>query len=195
MKTALVCALIRCAERWCKVCLYLTRRRAIFCCFCYCQILLYELSAFGLQDPRDVRYKQPSGSSLSSLRESLDNILRPSSTYTTVLGNVEILLKTVTPCSVPLLLVFEFIRKVVDEELAKQSILRAIADGTSDLSFLKSSRSSSAAASRVTTASREEAFLRGLSEQERRYLLDMQMTINLAVDDVLEAFEVDGDGE
>jgi hypothetical protein len=158
--------------------------------------LLYELSAFGLQDSQDTKYKKMSGSSLNNLKECLENIKRPSSTYTAEFGHIESLLKTVTPCSVPIILAFEFMRRVIDEELAKQSIFSAIEDGTNeDLQFLKSSRTSTATGSRVNTAAaREDAYLRGLPPEERQYLLDMQMTINLAVDDVLEAFEVEGEG-
>jgi len=156
---------------------------------CAYQILIYELSAFGLQNKLDNKYKKLSPASLANLKECLDNIKRPSSTYTTEFSDIEALMTRVTPCSVPLLIALEFTRKVIDEELARQSIYTAIANGThEDLQFLKSSRASTAA-SRVSTASREEAFLKGLPADERRYLQDMQMTINLAVDDVLEAFE------
>jgi hypothetical protein len=158
--------------------------------------LIYELSAFGLQKSHDKKYKKLSPSSLANLKECLDNIKRQSCTYTSEFGNIETLLKRVAPCSVPLLMALEFSRKIIDEELSRQAIYAAIAEGThEDLQYLKSSRSSTAASSRIGTAAREDAFLRGLPADERQYLLDMQMTINLAVDDVLEAFENEGDGK
>ena len=135
-----------------------------------------------------------SGNSLNNFKECLENIKRPSSSYTKEFGNVEVLLKGIVPASIPIVLTLEFLRKLIDEELAKQSIFTAIESGKAEeLGFLKSSRTSTAASSRLNTAAREDAFLRGLPEDERRYLLDMQMSINLAVDDVLEALEVEGE--
>lgn len=130
-------------------------------------------------------------SSLNNLKDCLNNIKRQSSSYTTEFSNIEVLLKRVTPCSVPIIMALEFARKIIDEELARQSIFDDIANGThEDLQYLKSSRVTSASGSRAGTAAREDAFLKSLPPDERQYLLDMQMTINLAVDDVLEAFDV-----
>lgn len=151
----------------------------------------------GLKENTDIKYPKLSGNSLNNFKECLDNIKKQSSTYTTEFSNIESLLKHVAPCSVPIILAFEFIRKVIDEELAKQSIYSAIENGTNeDLQYLKSSRTSTAVGSRATTAgAREDAYLRSLPPEERQYLLDMQMTLNLAVDDVLEAFEIEGEGK
>lgn len=93
------------------------------------------------------------------------------------------------PCTVPLVIALEFIRKIYDEEISKHGLLAGIRDGEDkELNFLKVLPTMKKAIKILTNkekkALKEEEYLKSLPEEEREYLLDMRLILNDKIEEI-----------
>jgi hypothetical protein len=132
-----------------------------------------------------------------SLESRLQAILLPAEKYPAVASDPSYLLRHLLPCTVPLVVSLEFIRRIHDEEITKHALLAGISEsGDPNLSFLKALPMVKKAIKILTReqkrAQREEELLKSLPEEEREYLLDMRLIINDQIQELTEVINQEG---
>jgi hypothetical protein len=138
----------------------------------------------------------------TSFESKLQSILLPSEKYPSLTSDPEYLLHHLLPCTIPLVVALEFLRKLFDEEIGKHGLLAGAGAEGSDpiLSFLKVlpvlKKAIKVLTSTQKKALKEEEYLNSISEKEKEYLLDMRIILKNRYEEIFEILEQESvDGE
>lgn len=132
-----------------------------------------------------------------AFEDRLQTIFAPPHKYPTFFSDPAYLLKTLLPCTIPIIIALEFVRRIFDEEISKHGLLAGIREGGDpELNFLKVLPTLKKAVKILTReqkrALKEEEYLKSIPEEEKEYLLDMRLLINDKIEEVSRTINEEG---